>query len=586
MDTHGITWLGQTNFRNEERKFGIKEDDRRRHIYIIGKTGVGKSTLLENMIIEDINQGRGVAFIDPHGESAEKILDYVPLHRVDDVVYLDPSDSQYPIAFNPLEQVDPEFRHLVASGMMGVLKKIWADAWSARMEYIMNNTLLALLEYPGTTLLGIMRMLNDPIYRKEVVDNLKDPVVKGFWTNEFARYSQKFETEATAAIQNKVGQFVSNPLVRNILGQSHSSIDLRKVMDESKILIVNLSKGRIGEGNSALLGAMIITKIQLAAMSRVDIPEAKRRDFYLTVDEFQNFATESFATILSEARKYRLSLTVANQYLSQLDNDGKSTVKDAIFGNVGTIIVFRVGAEDGEFLEKEFLPEFEGADMVNLAKYSIYMKLMIDGISSRPFSAHTLVPPVKPTRSYREEIIQNARTRYATPKAQVEAKIAAEFLEQGGGIAHGPTKTIRKEEKPIISASARKETEPLIKRVPISSASAPRQALTPVTPTAHPPPTTVAPQEPEPTPQPIPSVPKPVAPTPKQPEPTPRPTPTPAPQEHAPAPHPEAVHQLVKIHQTKTPREKKPFDMAGLKAMIEKAREEKSKEDTPEIKTP
>ncbi len=555
MDTHGITWLGRTNFRNEDRKFGIKEDDRRRHIYIIGKTGVGKSTLLENMIIEDINQGRGVAFIDPHGDSAEKILDYVPEHRVNDVIYLNPSDSHYPIAFNPLEQVDPEFRHLVASGMMGVLKKIWADLWSARMEYIMNYTLLALLEYPGTTLLGIMRMLNDPAYRKGVVDNLKDPVVKGFWTNEFARYSQKFETEATAAIQNKVGQFVSNPLVRNILGQSYSSIDLRKVMDEGKILIVNLSIGKIGISNSALLGAMIITKLQLAAMSRVDTPEAKRRDFYLTVDEFQNFATESFATIFSEARKYRLSLTVANQYLSQLDNDGKSTVRDAIFGNVGTIIVFRVGAEDGEFLEKEFLPEFEGADMVNLAKYSVYIKLMIDGISSRPFSAHTLVPPVKPARSYREEIIQNTRTRYATPKAQVEAQITKEFLEQGGGIAHAPAKIVKKEERPATNI-APKEPEPIKKHVPEAQASAhpaptPRRSAAPLTPT------------------PLPFASK----------------PTPAATEQKPeAPHPEAIHQPIKIHQAEAPREKKPFDMAGLKAMIEKAREEKQKESDLEIK--
>jgi DNA segregation ATPase FtsK/SpoIIIE-like protein len=459
---NSITWLGETNFRNERHKFGIKEDDRRRHIYIIGKTGVGKSTLIENMIIEDIRAGRGVAFLDPHGESAEKILDYIPEERVEDVIYLDPSDSKFPIAFNPLEQVDPEFRHLVASGMMGVLQKIWADAWSARMAYIMNNTLLALLEYPGTTLLGIMRMLNDAVYRKEVVDHLKDPVVKGFWTNEFARYSQKFETEATAAIQNKVGQFVSNPLVRNILGQAHSSIDLRKVMDEGKILIVNLSKGRIGEDNSALLGAMIITKLQLAAMSRVDIPEKDRRDFYLCVDEFQNFATESFATILSEARKYRLSLTVANQYLRQLDQEGKSTVKDAIFGNVGTMIIFRVGAEDGEFIEKEFTPEFLAGDMVSLAKYSIYIKLMIDGIASRPFSATTLPPPARPVRSYKAEIIEIARTKYALPREKVEGKIAEEWLAQS---AERAAKVERRDERRLSSVLT--EDAPVIKkRVP------------------------------------------------------------------------------------------------------------------------
>src|SRR3989344_4482052 len=310
-----ITIFGITNFRHQQKQFGIKLDDRRRHMYAIGKTGMGKTTLLENMAIADILAGRGIGFVDPHGESAEKLLDFVPENRIKDVVYFDPSDMNYPIAFNPLEQVGTEFRHLVASGIIGVFKKIWVDMWSARMEYILNNTLLALLEYPGSTLLGIMRMLSDKDYRKKVVDNLKDPVVKGFWVNEFAKYSQKFETEATAAIQNKVGQFVTNPLIRNILGQSHSSLDMRKVMDENKILIVNLSKGKIGEDNSALLGAMIITKLQLAAMSRVDISESARRDFYLYVDEFQNFATDSFANILSEARKYRLCLILAHQYI-------------------------------------------------------------------------------------------------------------------------------------------------------------------------------------------------------------------------------------------------------------------------------
>ena len=442
-----ITILGETNFRNQNKKFGIKIDDRRRHVYIMGKTGVGKSTLLENMIIDDIHAGHGVAFLDPHGESAEKILDYIPENRVDDVIYVDPSDMAYPIAFNPLEQVSTEFRHLVASGIMGVFKKIWVDAWSARMEYIMNNTLLALLEYPGTTLLGIMRMLNDANYRKVIVSNLKDPVVKSFWVNEFARYSQKFETEATAAIQNKVGQFVSNPLVRNILGQAKSSIDIRKVMDGQKIMIFNLSKGKMGEGNSALLGAMIITKIQLAAMSRVDMPESARKDFYLYVDEFQNFATESFATILSEARKYRLSLTVANQYLDQLDEQGKTTVRAAIFGNVGTMLIFRVGAEDGEFLEKEFLPEFTGADMTNLAKYNIYIKMMIDGLTSRPFSAHTLASRAKPEQSFKDVIIENSRSKYAVPREQVDAQIAAEWMPSGADVAQ--EKVARKEERSL-----------------------------------------------------------------------------------------------------------------------------------------
>ena len=391
-----LTPLGYYNFRHQQKKFGIKIDDRRRHIYIIGKTGVGKTTLLENMAIADIRSGKGVAIVDPHGEFAEKMLDFVPEERLDDVIYFDPSDMEYPIAFNPMEQVGTEYRHLVASGLMGVFKKIWADAWSARMQYILNNTLLALLENPGATLLGHLRMFSNPDYRKQIVDNLRDPVIKAFWQDEFSKYSQRFETEALAAIQNKVGQFVSNPLVRNILGQPHSSLNMRDIMDSGKIFICNLSKGKIGEDNSALLGAMIITRLQLAAMSRVDLPEEKRRDFFLYVDEFQNFATESFANILSEARKYRLSLVLAHQYIGQLRTGDSTMVRDAVFGNVGTIIAFRVGAEDAEFLEKEFMPEFLQNDLVNLSKANIYIKLMIDGVASRPFSAETM-PPQKDT---------------------------------------------------------------------------------------------------------------------------------------------------------------------------------------------
>src|SRR5580704_8839722 len=382
-----ITPIGFYNFRgNRDKKFGIKTDDRRRHIYVVGKTGVGKSTLLENMIIADVRSGKGVGVVDPHGELAEKILDFVPEERLDDVIYFDPSDMDYPIAFNPMEQVGNEFRHLVASGIMGVFKKIWPDAWSARMEYILNNTLLALLELPGSTLLGILRMFAEPEYRKKIVDNIKDPVIKAFWQNEFARYTQRLETEALAAIQNKVGQFVSNPLIRNILGQPRSTLNMRQIMDEGKIFIVNLSKGKMGEDNSTLLGAMIITRLQLAAMSRVDVKEDKRRDFFMYVDEFQNFATESFASILSEARKYHLSITLAHQYIGQLvTSDGSTKVRDAVFGNVGTIITFRIGAEDAEFLENEFLPEFEPQDLVNLAKANVYIKLMIDGVTTRPF---------------------------------------------------------------------------------------------------------------------------------------------------------------------------------------------------------
>jgi hypothetical protein len=422
-----VTYLGVTNFRNERVKFGIKIDDRRRHIYILGKTGMGKSALLLNMAIQDILSKRGVGFIDPHGEVAEALLDYIPKSRVNDVVYFNPADIDYPIAFNAMERVSFEHRHLVAAGLMGVFKKIWPDVWSARMEYILNNTILALLEYPNSTLLGINRMLAEPEYRKKVVEKVTDPVVKSFWTKEFAKYTQRYEIEATAAIQNKVGQFISNPLIRNIIGQVKSKINMREVMDEGRILIANLSKGRIGEDNSRLLGALLITKLYLAAMSRVDIPEEQRKDFFLYVDEFQNFATESFADILSEARKYRLSLTLANQYLAQLEEMtamGKSTkVKDAIFGNVGTIIVFRIGAEDAEFLEKEFGEEIEADDFVNLPKYNIYIKLMVDGVATRPFSAQTLPPFPKPETSHREKIIKVSRERYGTKREIVEAKI-------------------------------------------------------------------------------------------------------------------------------------------------------------------
>jgi len=442
-----INHFGVINFRNQQKEFGIKMDDRRRHMYVIGKTGMGKTTLLENMVIADILAGNGVGVVDPHGEFAEKLLDFVPESRIKDVVYFDPSDINHPIAFNPLEQVGTEFRHLVASGIMGVFKKIWVDMWSARMEYILNNTLLALLEYPGSTLLGIMRMLSDKDYRKKVVDNLRDPVVKGFWVNEFAKYSQKFETEATAAIQNKVGQFVTNPLIRNILGQPRSSLDMRKIMDEGKIFIVNLSKGKIGEDNSALIGAMIITKLQLAAMSRVDVSESERRDFYLYVDEFQNFATDSFANILSEARKYHLCLTLAHQYIAQLTHDKSTRVRDAVFGNVGTILSFRVGAEDAEFLEKEFMPDFLANDFVNLPKYNFYVKLMIDGISSRPFSANNIEPYQLPAQSFKDVIIENSRRQYATPREIVEEKIASEWTTQGEKVFE--QKILSRNERPL-----------------------------------------------------------------------------------------------------------------------------------------
>jgi len=415
-----INFFAETTYRNTRKKFGIKTDDRRRHLYVVGKTGMGKTNMLENMAIQDIQNGAGIGFVDPHGEAAENILDFIPPNRINDVIYINPADLDYPIAFNIMEKVDEEHRHLVAGGLMGVFKKIWPDVWSARMEYILNNCILALLEYPGATLLGVNRMLADPEYRKRVVEKITDPVVRAFWLQEYARYTQRYEVEATGAIQNKVGQFISAPLIRNIIGQVRSAIDMKKVMDEGKILIVNLSKGRIGEDNSRLLGALMITKLQLAAMQRVDISEEKRRDFFLYIDEFQNFATESFVNILSEARKYRLALILGHQYITQMDEK----VRDAVFGNVGTLVCFRVGAEDAEFLEKEFAPDFTAEDLVNLAKYNIYLKLMIDGLAGRPFSAQTLPPFSRPEESNREKIIKVFRERYGTPRKEVEEKIS------------------------------------------------------------------------------------------------------------------------------------------------------------------
>lgn len=413
-----ITVFSKTNYRGQERPFGILEDDRRRHMYLIGKTGMGKSTMLEHMIIQDIQKGHGVAVVDPHGDLVEKVINFIPSYRINDVLYLNPSDIDFPIGFNVLESTTDAQRHLVASGLMGVFTKIWEGVWSARMEYILNNTILALLEYPGSTMLGIQRLLVDKNYRNKVLMHIKDPVIKAFWRDEYAAYNDRFRNEAIAPIQNKVGQFLSSSIIRNIVGQPKSTFNIRDLMDNRKIILLNLSKGRIGEDNSRLLGAMMITRIQLAAMSRVDIPEQERKDFYLYVDEFQNFATTSFSNILSEARKYHLSLVLAHQYIEQLDE----LVRAAIFGNIGTLITFRVGATDAEFLAKEFFPIFTETDLVNLPKFSIYLKLMINGITSDPFSANTLPPVYKPEGNL-EKIIRSSRERYATPRQVVEDKI-------------------------------------------------------------------------------------------------------------------------------------------------------------------
>lgn len=472
MNNNDITVFAETNYRDQCRMFGIKRDDRRRHTYVIGKTGMGKSNLLTQLIFSDIKNGNGVCIVDPHGELAEQVLDFIPANRINDVVYFNPADQDFPIAFNILESVNPEVRHLIASGLIGVFKKIWADSWGPRLEYVLRNAILALLDYPGSTLLGVLRILTDKTYRKKVVEKVKDPVVRAFWIDEYAKYPDKFQAEAIAPIQNKVGQFLSNALIRNVVGQVKSAIDIRQIMDDRKILILNLSKGRIGEDTSALLGAMMITQIQLAAMSRIDIPEPERNDFYLYVDEFQNFATESFANILSEARKYRLNLIIAHQYIEQLDEK----VAAAVFGNVGTIICFRVGAADAETLVKEFTPNFTEEDLVNLAKWQIYLKLMIDGVASTPFSANVL-KPISVIYGNRDKIIRVSRERFAKPREIVEDRIArwssnleAEAIEEHKMASAMPPK-----------AASRPVLPPPIKLNPDGSIAQPTSAIPAVT---------------------------------------------------------------------------------------------------------
>lgn len=429
-DPDQITYFAETDARNRNVPFGIKARDRTRHVYVIGKTGMGKSTILENMAVQDIQNGNGFAFIDPHGKTADLFLEYIPEERKKDVLYFAPFDMDYPISFNIMEDVGYDKRHLVVSGLMASFKKIWQDAWSARMEYILSNTLLALLEYPDSTLLSVNKMLSDKSFREKVVANIKDTSVKSFWVDEFAKYTDRFAAEATPAIQNKIGQFTSNPLIRNIVGQPKSSFNIREMMDNQKILIINLSKGRIGEANANLLGSLLITKIYLSAMSRADVPERvlenELPNFYLYVDEFQSFANESFADILSEARKYKLNLTIAHQYIEQMSDE----VRAAVFGNVGTMITFRVGSYDAEVLEKEFAPEFTAQDIVNLGRFQIYLRLMIDSVGSKPFSGRTLPPLEKPERSMALEIIEYSRQTYGRPRDIVEDEVRA-LVEMG-----------------------------------------------------------------------------------------------------------------------------------------------------------
>ncbi len=402
-----INFFAQTDFKNKPTIFGIKNVDRRKHIYLMGKTGAGKSTLIANMAIDDIRKDRGIGIIDPHGDLSETILDYIPKRRLNDVIYLEPFDTERVFSLNVLEVHNKQQKDLVASGIVSIFNKIYKESWGPRLEYILRNVIMTLLEIPDATLVDVLSLLADQKYRQKMIPLVQDPVIKNFWEREFAQMPDKLKAEAVSPIQNKVGQFVSSKMIRNIIGQSKSSINLQQIMDEGKILILNLSQGKLGEDNASLLGAMIITQIQLAAMNRSFMKEEDRRDFFLYVDEFQNFATTSFVKILSEARKYRLSLTLANQYMGQLEEE----VQNAVFGNVGTLISFVVGATDAELLTLEFAEIYTQADLVSLGKYEIVLKLCINGMTSMPFPAKTLpLPSLK--NENRDKIIQLSKEKY------------------------------------------------------------------------------------------------------------------------------------------------------------------------------
>ena len=416
-----ISAFGVTNFRGISHQFGMLRYDRSRHVYIIGQTGAGKSGLLELFALSDIFHNQGYAIIDPHGDFAINNMKFIPGSRLNDVIYFNPADTAYPLGFNPLEVTNPNQKTNISSEIIGVLKRIFGDSWGPRLEYILRYTILALLDRPEATMLDITRMLTDKEFRKETLTYCQDTVVLQFWNVEFASWNDKFVAEAIAPVLNKVGAFTANPIIRNIIGQPKSTFNIRQIMDEGKILIVNLSKGLIGEDNAAILGSFLVTKIQLAAMSRSDIPDVRdRRPFYLYVDEFQNFATDSFATILSEARKYGLNLTVANQYISQMSD----TVRDAVFGNVGTMISFRVSADDAPILAKQFEPNFEAIDLLQMHNRNFVVNMVIGGEKTPAFSARTLeLPPSQADNT--PHIIEHSRRMYSRNREDVEKEIDA-----------------------------------------------------------------------------------------------------------------------------------------------------------------
>jgi hypothetical protein len=414
-----VSPFGITNYHNNFEKFGIKRADRRRHLYVVGKSGSGKSKLLELLIKNDIESGKGIGVLDPHGDLVDNILKFVPKERIGDVVYFDPSDVNFPISFNPLENVDEEYKMQVTLGFIQIFKKLFGSNWSDRLEHVLRYTVLALLDSPNTTVLSILKMLTDKNYRQNIVSRIKDNVVKNFWVSEFASWSEKFDAEAITPLLNKVGQFVATNMIRNIIGQPYNKVNIRKIMDEKRILLMKVSKGLLGEENSSLLGSMIITKLYQAAMSRANMAEEDREDFYFYVDEFQNFATDSFSEILSEARKYRLNLTIAHQYMGQVSD----LVQKTVFGNVGSIVNFRVGAEDAKFLAQEYNPIFQERDIINLGVREFYCKMSVAGEIREAFSGKTIdVPEVK--NHFAKEIIDNSRKKFCVPRSEVESLLS------------------------------------------------------------------------------------------------------------------------------------------------------------------
>ena len=456
VDAKECSFFGRTNYEAalEEKKFifGIKRGDRTRHIYTVGKSGVGKSKFLELLIRQDIAHGHGVCLIDPHGDLIEAILDFIPEQRINDVILIDPADMDFPVSFNPLSNIDPALKHQVTQGLLEVLERQFGANWTPRLEHVFRFTCLALLDYPEATMRGMISMLTDRNYRQKVVDYIEDDMVKRFWAVEFADWSEKFDTDAIIPLVNKLSQFLSNPLLRNIFGQKENKVDLEKIMNEGKILLINLAKGKLGEDNSSFFGSMFITKLYQAGMARASMKEENRKNFYLYVDEFHNLVTTTFENLFTESRKYGLCITVAHQYIAQL----LAQVLATVLGNIGTIVVFRVGGDDAAKLAVEMKPIFEAEDMINLGIREFYIKMAIDGETFDPFSAETLnvLPAVH--GSYRKEIIEQSRKKYAFPLEEVKKKLEEEErIKEEAEVKETTGKVKKPEEKD-------KEPEPLV----------------------------------------------------------------------------------------------------------------------------